>query len=262
MNHCTRRGTTILAMLALAMGVLFLTARAADARRGVNADRSGRSSTTDAAGSSASSGTTTPFMAGTTADTRAETPTNTATATATTTPTDTATATATTTPTDTATATATATATTTPTDTATATATAPVPAAQRIYLPLIVAASTLVGVVNPAAVPVQPVTTPGMIYWTAQITLPGALPTTGHYVISARSDGVSPAVVDDGIVLRVGTTELFSYDYRINGWPQPQVVTIPLATLAPWAGQAITVQFRDIHGSLIGASPVYLLWVP
>jgi hypothetical protein len=69
-------------------------------------------------------------------------------------------------------------------------------------------------------------------------------------------------VVDDGIVLRVGATEIFAHDYRVNGALQPQVVTIPLATLAPWAGQAITVQFRDIHGSMIGASPVYLLWVP
>ncbi|HYF64120.1 MAG TPA: hypothetical protein VD886_14960, partial [Herpetosiphonaceae bacterium] len=177
---------------------------------------------------------------------------DTATATPTNTPTDTATATPTNTPTDTATA----------TPTSQPTATAPAPVTRRVYMPLIVDSATLIGVVNGAAITAQPATGRGMIFWTATITLPAALPATGRYVLSSRPDGVSPALVDDGIVLSAGVTELFRYDYGAGGQPQPQVVEIPLAALAPRAGQAITAQLQDLHGSLIAASAVYLIWVP
>jgi hypothetical protein len=137
-----------------------------------------------------------------------------------------------------------------------------VPAVQLLYLPLIADSATLVWVVNTAPIPVQPATERGMIYWTAHITLPVTLPTTGQYVLSSHPDRISPTVVDDGLVISVSGNAIFRYDYGAAGPPQPSLVTIPLITLAPWVGQTITVQFQDLHGSVIGASPMYLLWVP
>jgi hypothetical protein len=71
-----------------------------------------------------------------------------------------------------------------------------------------------------------------------------------------------PAVVDDQITLSSGSTVIFRYDYGKNGSPVPTLVEIPYTQLAPWAGQSITIELRDLYGTIVGASPIYILWTP
>jgi len=40
------------------------------------------------------------------------------------------------------------------------------------------------------------------------------------------------------------------------------IVEIPRATLETWVGQSLEIAFRDVYGSLVGSSPVWLIWVP
>lgn len=208
--------------------------------------------------------TSTPTNTPTATATPTSTPTNTPTATNTPTDTPTATATATNTPTNTPTATATATSTPTQTPTNTPTATiTPQPGPRLIHLPIVqditgitISPMSVVEVLN------RPVLQQGEVFLTMTLTLPDLLPTTGSFYISSNPNSLEPAMVDDQITLLSGGTIIFRHDYGANGPPLPALVEIPQEQLAPWAGQTISIELQDVHGDVVSASPLYIVWAP
>ncbi len=94
------------------------------------------------------------------------------------------------------------------------------------------------------------------------LTLPDLLPTTGSFYISSNPNSLEPAMVDDQITLLSGGTIIFRHDYGANGPPLPALVEIPQEQLAPWAGQTISIELQDVHGDVVSASPLYIVWAP
>jgi len=103
---------------------------------------------------------------------------------------------------------------------------------------------------------------PGAAFYTVTITLPNPLPAGGAFYLSGSPTGLAPGLVDDGLIIKAGGQEIFRHDYGAAGRPTPALVPVPRTVLDPWAGQAVTVQFVDFHGSVTQASPLYPLWQP
>jgi hypothetical protein len=40
------------------------------------------------------------------------------------------------------------------------------------------------------------------------------------------------------------------------------VVEVPRAEITQWLGQNVVVSFRDKYGSVVGSTPVWLIWAP
>jgi hypothetical protein len=66
-----------------------------------------------------------------------------------------------------------------------------------------------------------------------------------------------PVKVDDELVVLVNGMEQWSAFLTY-----PKVVEVPRSLVEQWAGQPMTVIFRDAHASVIGSSPVWLIWTP
>ena len=128
------------------------------------------------------------------------------------------------------------------------------------YLPLVFKRmTTLIATINPNTIPIRPITVQGETFLSSSFILPSDLPATGTYYLSASPTSVMPSLVDDAVVLSANSTQIFRHEYST---PNSAIVTVPYATLAPYAGQSITVQFNDVYGSVVQASPMYLIWVP
>ncbi|MCA0350989.1 MAG: FG-GAP repeat protein [Chloroflexi bacterium] len=128
------------------------------------------------------------------------------------------------------------------------------------YLPLVFKRmTTLIATINPNTIPIRPITVQGETFLNSSFILPSDLPATGTYYLSASPTSVMPSLVDDAVVLYANSTQIFRHEYST---PNSAIVTVPYATLAPYAGQSITVQFNDVYGSVVEASPMYLIWVP
>ena len=132
-----------------------------------------------------------------------------------------------------------------------------------LYLPFVTTSQPLViAPLTPVAVPTTPVGTPGMIFLTKTITLPTPLSSSGHYWLSASPTALVPGLVDDAVILRVGSTEILRHHYGMTGELQAALVVVPVGDLLPWAGQTITVDFTDISGLVYSTTPLYLVWTP
>lgn len=132
--------------------------------------------------------------------------------------------------------------------------------ASNVYLPLVFKRmTTLLATINPNTIPIRPITAQGETFLSVTFTLPSDLPETGTYYLSASPTSVMPSLVDDAVIVYANSTQIFRHEYST---PNLAIVTVPYATLAPYAGQSITVQFNDVYGSVVEASPMYLIWVP
>jgi hypothetical protein len=68
--------------------------------------------------------------------------------------------------------------------------------------------------------------------------------------------------VDDQVAILSGGVEVFSHDFSTGGLPQPAIVPVPRALLEPLAGESVRIEYRDVYGVSVGASPLWLIWLP
>lgn len=102
----------------------------------------------------------------------------------------------------------------------------------------------------------------GEVFYSTTINIPSSLPVGGIFYLSASPLTLEPTVVDDKVVFRANGTAIFSHDYSTSGHPTPAVVQVPRSVLESVAGQPVTVEFVDVYGVLVSASPMYLIWQP
>jgi choice-of-anchor C domain-containing protein len=148
---------------------------------------------------------------------------------------------------------------TAPTLTPLATATAPAAQNAVVYAPLIRKSEAKFPIaINDQAIAVRPIGALGEVYYSATLVLPRVLPSTGNYYLSASPDSVAPIKVDDELVVVLDGQDT----YRLF-LTYPRTVEVLPAEIARWAAaDSIRVEFRDRYGSVVGSSPVWLIWRP
>jgi hypothetical protein len=112
------------------------------------------------------------------------------------------------------------------------------------------------------AIAVRPVVVQGEVFYTTSIQIPGQLPSGGHFYFSSQRDAVAAALVDDAMAILLGGSEVFTYDFSPGGTPVPAIVEVPRATMEQLAGETVTVEYRDVYGSVVEASAMWLVWAP
>jgi hypothetical protein len=73
---------------------------------------------------------------------------------------------------------------------------------------------------------------------------------------------VAAALVDDAMAILLDGSEVFTYDFSPSGTPEPAIVELPRATMEQMAGETVTVEYRDVYGSVVEASAMWLVWTP
>ena len=68
--------------------------------------------------------------------------------------------------------------------------------------------------------------------------------------------------MDDELAIYMDGRQMFAFDYSTTGRPTPAIVEVPRATMERISGQTITVKYRDVYAALVGASDMWLIWVP
>ena len=113
-----------------------------------------------------------------------------------------------------------------------------------------------------SAIPWRSVTDPGETFFTTSVRVPAVLPLGGHFYFSSAPDSAVVIVVDDELVVLLEATEVFTYNFGTGGFVTPAYVEVPRATVEQWGGQRITIEYRDLYGVAVSASPMWLIWVP
>jgi hypothetical protein len=132
-----------------------------------------------------------------------------------------------------------------------------------VYLPLIINIPPTFPIFIGDEIPSRPAPYKGIVFYSTTIQIPAALPEGGRFYLSSRPYQVSPVVVDDDIVLRIGNTIYFVHHFSPGGRPPGQaILEIPRTTMAQLAGQTVTVEYRDVYAALIAASEMWLVWTP
>ena len=132
-----------------------------------------------------------------------------------------------------------------------------------LYLPLVVKpAPDSFPIQIGEAIAIAP-TIPGVTFYTATVVMPSNIPTTGQFFLSAQPDQISPIWVDDELVISLNNNELFTKLFSPNCQPvQAESVAMPREVVAQLAGNSPTFIYRDACGNNVGASTVWLIWVP
>jgi hypothetical protein len=113
------------------------------------------------------------------------------------------------------------------------------------------------------AIPLRPVTGQGETFYTTTLEIPARLPEGGHFYFSASPESVTEIVVDDALFVLLGDTVSFEYAFsNLQHPPLPAIVEIPRSTVESWAGQTITIEYRDLYGVVVEASEIWLVWEP
>jgi len=103
----------------------------------------------------------------------------------------------------------------------------------------------------------------GEVFYSAHMLMPEALPPGGRFYFSSQHDAVAEVLVDDELAVLLDGTEVFAYRFSSAGAPpQAAMVEVERATLEALLGRTVTVEYRDVYGSLVGASAVWLVWAP
>jgi hypothetical protein len=110
------------------------------------------------------------------------------------------------------------------------------------YLPLVMQSDAWAVAINPQTIATRSVVKAGEIYYTTTITLSAPLPAGGHFYLSAAPGQLTPVTVDDELAVLVNGTERW-----MTFLTYPKVVEVPRSLVEQWAGQPITVIFRDAH---------------
>jgi hypothetical protein len=112
------------------------------------------------------------------------------------------------------------------------------------------------------AIAERPVAYQGEVFYTTSVQIPGQLPSGGHFYFSAQRDTLAEVAVDDELVVLLDGGEVFAYDFSTSGTPVPAIVEVPRTTMEQLAGQTVTIEYRDVYGSVVGASAMWLIWTP
>lgn len=140
------------------------------------------------------------------------------------------------------------------------------PASFTLYLPLIardVIPPTSFPLFIGHAIPSRPVAFQGEVFYTRSVQIPSSLPVSGGFYFSSEPGVVSPVVVDDDLVILLDGFSRFTFHFSPGGQPvQPAIVEIPRATMEQLVGQTVTIEYRDIYGSAVNASEMWLIWTP
>jgi hypothetical protein len=134
-----------------------------------------------------------------------------------------------------------------------------------LYLPLILCNYT-----PPATIPVhvgdaisrRAVIYQGEVFYTTSVRMPDKLPSDGHFYFSSQRDAVAEVVVDDLLAIMLDGSEVFAYDFSTSGLPEPTILEMPRPTMEQLAGQTVTIEYRDVYGSVVRASTIWLIWMP
>lgn len=139
------------------------------------------------------------------------------------------------------------------------------PPQHTLYLPLVVRnhpppPQVLLGPFP--AIPVQPATTQGMVFYRAGLTLTGTLPAGGRFYFSGAPDRVRAVVVDDRLALTRSGQDLLVYTFSTASTsPQAAVVEIPRAVMESIVAGGVALEYRDVFGALISADTLWVIWV-
>jgi hypothetical protein len=112
------------------------------------------------------------------------------------------------------------------------------------------------------AIPERPATHQGEVFYTMSVRLPDELPPGGHFYFSSQRDAVAEVMVDDLLVILLDGVEVFAYDFSTSGHPEPAILEVPRSTMEQLVGQTITIEYRDVYSSMVGASEMWLIWMP
>ncbi|ABX04574.1 MAG TPA: alpha/beta hydrolase [Herpetosiphon sp.] len=130
----------------------------------------------------------------------------------------------------------------------------------RSYSPLVQRMTLLALLtINSTAIPIRAVTQQGEVFASFTATLPTTIPAGGHIYLSASPSSLQPTLVDDRIIIRDGANIIFqhTYDLESNG----ELVEIPWEVINAASGHSLTITFVDVSAGLVGATPIYLIWV-
>jgi CSLREA domain-containing protein len=112
------------------------------------------------------------------------------------------------------------------------------------------------------AVPERDVACQGEVFYSTSVQIPGELPSGGHFYFSSQWDTLAEVVVDDALVVLLDGAEVFAYDFSTSGTPMPAIVEVPRTTMEQLAGRTVRIEYRDVYGSVVGASAMWLIWAP
>lgn len=130
----------------------------------------------------------------------------------------------------------------------------------RSYSPLVQRMTLLALLtVNAASIPTRAVTQQGEVFASFTVTLPATIPAGGRIYLSASPSSLQPTLVDDRIIIRDGANVIFQHTYDIasNG----ELVEIPWEVINAASGHTLTINFVDVSAGLVGATPIYLIWL-
>jgi hypothetical protein len=108
----------------------------------------------------------------------------------------------------------------------------------------------------------RPVSAAGETFYRAPLRLTQTVPSYGRFYLSSDGETLQPVGVDDQLALVQNGSDLFVHTFGGEGGITPQVIELPRSVVEAIAAGGVTLELRDLYGGFVGASPVYLLWMP
>lgn len=132
------------------------------------------------------------------------------------------------------------------------------------YLPLVLQGhpSTTFPLHVGDAIPARSAAYQGETFYSTTLQIPSELPSSGHFYLSSQPDAVAEALVDDKLAIVLASDDIFVFNFSTSGLPESATVEIPRAVMEQMSGQTVTVEYRDVYGSLVSASAIWLIWTP
>ncbi|MBN1979630.1 MAG: hypothetical protein JW918_19720 [Anaerolineae bacterium] len=112
------------------------------------------------------------------------------------------------------------------------------------------------------AIPARSVIFQGETFYSTTLQIPNTLPAGGHFYLSSQPDTVAEALVDDKVAVVLASDDIFVFNFSTSGLPEPATVEIPRVVMEQMSGQTVTVEYRDVYGSVVNASAMWLIWTP
>jgi hypothetical protein len=134
-----------------------------------------------------------------------------------------------------------------------------------IYLPLVAhdyAPPATFPVFIGDAIPDRSAAYQGEVFYSAPVRIPDELSPGGRFYFSSQQDAVAEVIVDDALFVLLGGSEVWSHPFSSGNAPALAIVEAPRSLLEELAGRTITVEYHDLYGSIVGASAMWLIWVP
>lgn len=113
-----------------------------------------------------------------------------------------------------------------------------------------------------ATIPARSIAYQGETFYSTTLQIPSELPASGHFYLSPQHDAIAESLVDDKLAIVLASDDIFFFNFSTSGYPEPAIVEVPRAVMEQMSGQTVTVEYRDIYGSFVEASELWLIWVP